>query len=530
MSGWPFNKPKPNPIPLTPTTRLYTIQIIVRDTANQNIDGARVTLYTPAIVEAHTVQGLATLTIPSTLADTQLGVYASGYQDVDQHIVVTGIMQVWVGGGTPGSGMLCLPPMEAVYVPPIILPKGLTRMNGRVCQDDNGPMNAVGTTLMWGLHGCKFEESRLRQHYEWAADMGLQFFRMLGEVRDTDPNAEPFWKDLAIVPVGSADYPEWSDYERQVQACTQMALDHGMRVEWSIFGTGRDNKTRTVERWLAGVKPVMPGVQMTEVANESQGFSSDGAELREIASIIRSHLGQDHPLALTAVAEDDAMALYYGSAANLFTFHFDRTDGENGWRWVRQPWPGKDFGAFSDNEPKGDHSSIASDTDPERITMAGVNAFLVGACHHVIHTGAGVRGIDDPARGRVANLWDVPSFTQVLPAMKKWRALLPADLAQWTKENWYWPGHPFLIAENFIGDSALAANYGATRCFAATNGNRFIASPIGIMNEFPMVAKTAMRYTCYDWTGEPYMEGLAAKGEAFLFKNRYSSVVIGERV
>jgi hypothetical protein len=418
--------------------------------------------------------------------------------------------------------------LSAPSLPPIPAPQGMMRMSGRVCEDGGGPMNALGTTMMWGLHGFKYERDRVKQHFEWAADNGLRFLRWLGEVRDT--GGEPFWRDLAIVPVGSADYPEWPDYEAQVRDATQLAMDYGLRLQWTIFGTGHDHKQRTVERWLSGVGPVLHGVQGTEVANENQGFASDGIEMRQLASYLRARLGVDFPLALTAVAESEAAALYNGSAANLFTFHFDRADGENGWRWVRQSWPGKDFGAFSDNEPKGDHSSVSSDTDPERITMAGVVAFIVGACMHVIHTGAGVRGVDDPARGRVANLWDVPSMGPVCAAMRKWQALLPSDLARWTKENWYWSGHPFLIEKKDIGDDALAANRGATRCFAATNGAKFITAPIGIMQEFSMVAKTPMRITCYDWTGEPYEEALLTAGMTQTFKGRNSAVVIGERI
>jgi hypothetical protein len=515
MSGWPWHRPTPQPPPVIPRR---AIAIIVKAVGGAPVDRASVRLDGHPEVLLTNADGYACfLAVKEDLVQTHLFVTHPQYHDADKHLTLH-----------PGNGDYDAPPLVPLVVP-APPPQGLTRMNGRLVVDDNGPMNALGTTLMWGLHGCKFEPGRLRLHWEWAADMGLQFFRMLGEVRDTDPTKPPFWKDLAIVPVGSVDYPEWPDYEQRVQDCTLMGMSVGMRVEWSIFGTGHDDKRRTVDRWLAGVVPVLSGVQMTEVANESNGFEADGIELRQLAAIIRSRLGPGHPLALTAVSEADTAALYNGSAANIVTFHFDRAPGENGWRWVRQPWPGKDFGAFSDNEPKGDHSSIASDEDPERITMAGVTAFIVGASHHVIHTGAGVRGVDDPARGRVANLWDVPSMGPVCAAMKTWRTLLPPDLAQWTKENWYWAGHPFIIEKQHIGDDALAANYGATRCFAATNGTRFITSPIGIMREFPMRAKSAMHIRCYDWRGVLYDERDLIAGEMLRTGDRASAVIIGEQ-
>ena len=117
MTGWPWTKPPKPPDPPAPSARL--IQVIVRDTINANVNGARVTLTVPVMgtTIATTTYGLANLMIPSTLADTQLGVYAEGFKDVDTHLVVSGINQVWVGGGVPGTGILCLPPMQAVARP-----------------------------------------------------------------------------------------------------------------------------------------------------------------------------------------------------------------------------------------------------------------------------------------------------------------------------------------------------------------------------------------------------------------------------
>ena len=416
-------------------------------------------------------------------------------------------------------------------IPPIEPPKGLTRMSGRVVLDDSGPMNALGTTLMWGLWGYKFDRSRLQRHFEWGADNGLGFFRMFGEVRDKQGQEPPFWRDQAIVPVGSDGYPEWPDYEGCVQGCTQMAIDHGMRIEWSVFGSGLDHKRRTCERFVAGVKPVMTGMQMGEVANENQGFGEAGVEMRQLASYLRSQLGAV-PLALTAIGEDPAMvhALYDGSAADIFTFHFERTMWENGWRPVRQPWGGKDFGAFSNNEPVGDHSSVESDTDPERITIGAVNAWLTGASHTVIHTGAGVRGVDDPARGRVANLWDVTSMGPVLAALKKIRAILPPGLSGWTRENFCWSGHPFEMG-GLVGDPALAANHGCVRCFAAHNGSQFVTLPFGVMQYFVLKAKAPMRVKLYAWTGDLIQElQLDSTGVIGVSGGRRSMLIVGENL
>lgn len=413
--------------------------------------------------------------------------------------------------------------------PPPIPGSGLMRMAGRICGDDHGPMNALGTTLFWGLWGYKHDRARLQLHFDWAAQRNIRFFRMLGEVRDTNPALPPFWRDQAIVPVGSQGYPEWPDYEEMVAGCTQMAMDYGMRVEWSIFGTGRDDKQRTVRRFLDGIAPVMAGVQMVEVANENNGFSGV-TEMRQLASMIRSAVGQDFPLALTAISLDPAVVhpLYDGSAANLFTLHFERDTTENGWRPVRQVWGGKDFGPFCNNEPVGPQSSGASEVDPERLVFGQLNAWLTGACMSVIHTGAGVRGVADPARGRVANLWEVPALDPTTRALQALVPLLPPDLAQWTTENFYWSGHPFEM-DGFVGDPALAANHGCVRCFAAHAGAQFVTAPFGIMQDFAMKARSAMHVRCYDWTGHLYEERSLAAGERLTFVGRNSALVIGSR-
>ena len=225
MSGWPW-RPKPQPPPVIPRR---AIAIWVKAVGGVPVGGASVRLDGHPEVLLTNADGYACfLAVKEDLVQTHLFVTHPAYYDADKHLTLH-----------PGNGDYDAPLLIplAVPAPP---PQGLTRMSGRLVVDDNGPMNALGTTLMWGLHGCKFEPGRLRQHYEWAADMGLRFFRMLGEVRDADPTKPPFWKDLAIVPVGSMDYQEWPDYEQRVQDCTLMGMSVGMRVEWSIFGTGHE--------------------------------------------------------------------------------------------------------------------------------------------------------------------------------------------------------------------------------------------------------------------------------------------------
>jgi hypothetical protein len=193
---------------------------------------------------------------------------------------------------------------------------------------------------------------------------------------------------------------------------------------------------------------------------------------------------------------------------------------------VRQVWGGKDFGAFCNNEPIGPQSSLASEVDPERLVFGQLNAWLTGACMSVIHAGAGVRGVVDPARGRAANLWEVPVMEPTLRALQTIVPMLPPDLAQWTKENFYWAGHPFEM-DGLVGDPALAVNHGCVRCFAAHAGSQFVTAPFGIMQNFALKARSAMHVRCYDWTGNLYEDRSLAVGERLTFTGRNSAVVIG---
>ena len=56
----------------------------------------------------------------------------------------------------------------------------------------------------------------------------------------------------------------------------------------------------------------------------------------------------------------DYVSVYLPSAsANLGTIHMDRTQGDDGWRAMRQPWDWKDFNfPISHNEPIGPRSSV----------------------------------------------------------------------------------------------------------------------------------------------------------------------------
>jgi len=288
----------------------------------------------------------------------------------------------------------------------------------------------------------------------------------------------------------------------------------GLRIYWSIFG-GNDlspqEQLRAVEELLVACHEVPEHVQGIEISNEGNGFGDAGGaqRMRGFAEIFARH---GYPTALTSAAGTGA-ALYPGSMANIATEHFDRSiTDDNGnpypdgyWRPVRQPWGYWEHPncppAFINNEPIGIGSSVVQDTDPLRLACAAVVTWIAGGAAHVVHTGAGVYGVPmtHPVGGyRPANLWEQPALEPTLRAIAAMRALLPADLPAWQRQNHHWPGHPCTFAPYQPGDESLAHEQGCVRAYAATRGQDWICLPFGVMGTMTMALKQPGDWRAYD--------------------------------
>jgi len=113
--GWFRPKPPTPTPPPTPTSR--TIEVIVRNERDENVEGATVTIHNVPVpyVAVTTAGGIATFpSVSASLQNTQLTVEAPGYITFSQSIVLTANInqQVWLGGTPDQSTALRLPALE----------------------------------------------------------------------------------------------------------------------------------------------------------------------------------------------------------------------------------------------------------------------------------------------------------------------------------------------------------------------------------------------------------------------------------
>jgi hypothetical protein len=354
---------------------------------------------------------------------------------------------------------------------------GRVRLDGKVMADDEGPWLALGASLFWAVRGARTEPERLRQNLRWLRQQGVDFVRVFAETSD--------W------PEESRTDPRWPDYESALRTCRDLSAAEGLRIAWTVFGgnalTGTEqNACAETLRRVCNERPET--VQYVEVSNENNGCRGDVGFLRAVA---RAFADAGYVAALTSAAHvKDA---YQGSAANVATVHFERTLGDRGWRPVRQPWgyPGE-YGeglpaTFISGEPIGPGSSVATESDPEKLAMNAVHTWLCGGCAHVVHFGAGIYGVQTshPVGGnRPPDVWNQDGLAATLARIAHYRAQLPADLPNWQRTRHALSDHPFRFPPDelqTVGDGALTSGQGCVRAYAAHAGGRYVCAVIGIM-------------------------------------------------
>ena len=375
--------------------------------------------------------------------------------------------------------------------PPFMGRTGRVRFEGRALADDGGPWCPLGLPLFWAVRGCfDGEHDRVRQNVRWAREQGADFLRVFAETSD--------WTDVADH--DRRTDPRWPSYAVYLRACRDICIDEGMRIAWTVFGGNRLSEVEQsacVDALLPVLNEAPEHVLCVEISNERQGFLDDNgpSRMRMFATRIAAH---GHLVTLTSAPHaGDARALYEGSAVSIVNIHTDRTDGERGWRWTRQIYPGaEEFGLggwpYGTLEPGGPGASVHSDTDPVRVASACLDTFVTGGCLHVVHCGAGIYGVGytHPVGGyRPADLWEQESLAEAMALVAGWLHDIPQDVANWTRENHGWREHPFSFPfsvedQKFItvGDLALQRTQGCVRAFATHRDGRYVCFVTGIMN------------------------------------------------
>ena len=365
---------------------------------------------------------------------------------------------------------------------------GKVRLDNRSLADDQGPFNAVGFTLMSGLRLYKFNKAQLETEFTKASAAGYDFMRMLSMV-----GAPSYWTGREIDPDMTID-KSWTDYDAQLAGYLDYAYSFGLRTEGTIFADAqvmmpsREARRRHVRRIIEIVKPRLQTIAYLEVANEpwQNGFDGTADELAEYGRMLKEAL----PGTVVALG-----APQIGEEANFakkgfpMSLHLDRDVSKNDgmWRPVRQPWEGSDWGPpWTNNEPIGPGSSVATDSDCTRQKALIMNTFVSKGFAYVFHTSAGVRSIPD--RGFASGLVsDMPCFKDMPLAAKA----LPAGQPNYARQNGHWAGSPFTNRDEVIQGNNTNRR-GVMRIYSGTSGGDLttllLHVPVGVKLECKVTA------------------------------------------
>lgn len=485
---------------------LPTVRVSVTTPAGP-LPGALVTLdgAPPVTTDA---SGLATFPAVGP-GPRHVWVTAAGHKPTDAHLEIpdTGSLDVQIS-------LVPIPPAPTWR--PI---RGRARLSGRAFVDDDGPRPALGASFFWLAWGYRHDRARAEANLRWLAERGVDYVRALGEVGGSG------WSDRIIDPA-------WPDYVNVIRGATELANRYGLRVQWTLFGGG---SSQTEEQWWAAtrravdaLRPVVTGVQLVEIQNEQQG--PPPALTRELAAYVRRELGVE--VALAGTPEKELPSLYAGSAATLGTVHFDRVDGDWGWRFARQSWGYWELPnmppAFTNNEPAGIQGSVRAENDPVKLASDALVTWIAGGAAYVIHHGAGIYGRDythATAGHRMANAWEQPELEQALAIIANVRSVLPGDIANWQRANNHWtapnPVPPFRFTD-LLGDAATR-DRGLTRSFTALRSAEFVTVVLGARGDLvttPTRSVTATVRELRTWTEQPWAGRLVGSGSTYLVIGR----------
>jgi hypothetical protein len=371
----------------------------------------------------------------------------------------------------------------------------LVRLQANSFRDDAGPFLGLGASYFEALHHAKYDRALLNHNLALLASKGFNYVRILSMVS---------WDGLEIAPVTFTNrlgrvVPAWPDYWQQFRDLLELASQHGLRTEVTIFADAqRVMPSKAVRQaHLDGILANVAGrehqVLHLEVANEAwqNGFPGDqGVEdLRAFAK----YLADCTPVLVAITSNDDTSdqgitSLYRGSTADLATVHFSRDTrtAEGGWLPVRDCYragrlPG--VPPVISNEPIGPGSSVAAESDPIKLCSAAAFAYLANLPGYVFHSRAGIYGYEKccPPGGDALRFED----TAGIDAFRHLRHILPPDLASWTRNDGIEPSAPFTVfcdgqPNRYWPDMNRPTN-GCVRNIGGTSRNLFVSLPMGIL-------------------------------------------------
>jgi hypothetical protein len=367
---------------------------------------------------------------------------------------------------------------------PVTKPKartGVVSLERRSFVDEQGPFFAMGTTFFWAVRGMRHEQPRFLKNVEYLAGTNaVDYARILSMVA---------WNGLEIDPFA----PDHFDI---LGRTVDSLYDNGIRTQLTVFADAQLAMPNVVDREqyvdaiAEFVNDRLHKIQFVELVNEypQNGFDIDGVELRgltqRMSSRCRALVASSTPWFQNESKEEFKAAYQRALAGSeIGVVHFSRDfKGDGPYRPIRQPWEYQfevEHGvpeAFVNNEPIGIRSSVMSDEDPGRLVLGAICTALSGGAGYCLHTGAGVAGVKDPARGREANFWEQENIVGTFNALAKLGDLLPGDISNWRPTNWSPNWNPPM---RFLGD---AHDYEGkiVRSFASVRDNKFFWAPMGV--------------------------------------------------
>lgn len=377
--------------------------------------------------------------------------------------------------------------------------KGFSRLERKMFADDNGVYPAIGATYMYAVRSAEVDEARLIRNLDWLSQNGCNYIRILLMV-----GTPPYWS-FEIKP------RSWDAYHRVME----LAWERRMRTQPVIFADAENSMPSLADREKFAEEVAQfcndrrEMVQFIEVANEAELNGVRMDELTRYCEILSK--STDIPFAASSPTgsheEIDGLERLYrdhGCRSPIATPHFDRTEWEDGYRIIRQPWHYQYAGdssympsVFVNNEPAGFGPNSGGMSIPEHFGMGALYTFLSGGaafCFHSIH---GVKG-SDRANQNEFDFCDIPRGNEMWESIRSLVANVPTNIANGESANHHWtnPQHPL---EPSLNDQIWPDNSesGLVRAFAQGFGPEWYVGLLGIRGSVEFAPNRDVDATLY---------------------------------
>lgn len=361
-------------------------------------------------------------------------------------------------------------------------PEGATQIDGRAFRDSAGHWPALGATYMYAAHAVVADRGRFIANLDWLSAQGCHYIRFLTMV---GPNS--YWP-FAIKP------RSWSAYDD----VAQLAWDRKMRIQPVIFADVDHAQPGDLDAYALAVcdwtRDWQSQVLCIEAANESNLNGLSNQELVSVCRVLADNTSipfaassptgsHDVDAGLTQLYEVD------GCRSTLAVPHWDRDQGEEMHRLIRQPWHyvGLEGGSLPNaclnNEPAG--AGLTTDkqggvTIPEQFGAAALTSFVCGAAAYCWHSEAGVKGVSADG-SRLVDFDMIPRGAEMWESMRASVAHLPGDISNGHRQNHYWSGHPLSPSlDEQLWPGLPAGSPGCTRAYASLAQGQWYIPILGI--------------------------------------------------